>query len=173
MDDGHPTNQYVITIALKSCDQPCARSRGGRAQGRSNLFHRCRAICPHGPIDVRALDCDFLVWSAYKCFGPHLGILYGKYDLLNQLTAYKVRPAGDFPSYKFETGTQSFEGIAGTLGALEYLQWVGEMFGAEFGAPYGNFKGRQFTLKKTMAAIRKYELNLSRTLIVPFSKLGG
>jgi len=52
---------------------------------------------PHGVIDVQALDCDFLVASAYKFFGPHIGIMYGKYDLLNSLDAYKVRPAPDEP----------------------------------------------------------------------------
>jgi cysteine desulfurase family protein (TIGR01976 family) len=51
----------------------------------------------HGPIDVQALDCDFLVTSAYKFFGTHAGILYGRYDLLNELFAYKVRPAADYP----------------------------------------------------------------------------
>ncbi|HEY4720576.1 MAG TPA: cysteine desulfurase-like protein, partial [Anaerolineae bacterium] len=68
---------------------------------------------PHGSIDVQALGCDFLVCSAYKFFGPHVGILYGKLDLLDRLVAYKVRPADDRPPYKFETGTQNHEGIAG------------------------------------------------------------
>ncbi len=145
------------------------------------IAHKAGAICfidavqyaPHGPIDVRALDCDFLVWSAYKCFGPHLGILYGKYDLLCELPAYKVRPAEDIPPYKFETGTQSFEAIAGTLGALEYLQWVGETFGPELTGQYPNFKGRRLTLKKAMAAIRKYEMNLSHALIEGLSSFSG
>ena len=76
---------------------------------------------PHGPIDVQALDCDFLVCSAYKFFGPHVGVLYGKHDLLDRLPAYKVRPADPRPPHKFETGTQNHEGIAGTLAAVEYL----------------------------------------------------
>ncbi len=80
----------------------------------------------HGPIDVQALECDFLVTSAYKFFGPHAGILYGRYDLLESLFAYKVRPAPNTPPGKFETGTQNHEGIAGVLGALEYLEWLGE-----------------------------------------------
>lgn len=84
---------------------------------------------PHGPIDVQRLGCDFLVCSAYKFFGPHLGALYGRYDLLNSLRAYKVRPAHDAPPHKFETGTNNHEGIAGLLGALEYLEWVGKQFG--------------------------------------------
>ena len=88
---------------------------------------------PHGLIDVQDIDCDFLVCSAYKFFGPHAGILYGKYELLAELFPYKVRPAPDEPPGKFETGTGNFECIAGILGALEYLQWVGETFGGEEG----------------------------------------
>ena len=72
---------------------------------------------PHGPVDVQALDCDFLAASAYKFFGPHTGIMYGKYDLLNDLVAYKVRPAPDLPPGKWETGTQSFESLAGVTAA--------------------------------------------------------
>ena len=77
---------------------------------------------PHGPIDVQDIGCDFLVCSSYKFFGPHAGALYGKYDLLNELKAYKVRPASNELPYKFETGTQNHEGIAGVLGALEYFE---------------------------------------------------
>src|SRR3990170_3147365 len=86
---------------------------------------------PHGPIDVVDLDCDLLACSAYKFFGPHVGTLYGKYDLLDRLPAYKVRPAGDQPPDKFETGTQNHEGIAGTLGAMRYFEWLGETVGSE------------------------------------------
>jgi cysteine desulfurase family protein (TIGR01976 family) len=68
---------------------------------------------PHGPIDVQALGCDFLVCSVYKFFGPHVGVLWGRYDLLDRLPAYKVRPAGDAPPDKFEVGTQNHEGMAG------------------------------------------------------------
>jgi cysteine desulfurase family protein (TIGR01976 family) len=84
---------------------------------------------PHGPIDVQAIGCDFLVCSSYKFFGPHAGALYGRYDLLNELKAYKVRPATNNLPGKFETGTQNHEGIAGVLGALEYFEWLGNQFG--------------------------------------------
>ena len=76
---------------------------------------------PHGPIDVQALGADFLACSAYKFFGPHVGVLYGRLDLLERLQAYKVRPAGNHAPDKFETGTLNHEGIAGTLAAVEYL----------------------------------------------------
>jgi len=143
------------------------------------IAHSVGALCyidavqyaPHGPIDVQALDCDFLACSAYKFFGPHLGILYGKYQLLEQLTAYKVRPSGKLPPDKFETGTQSFEAIAGTLGAVEYLQWIGETFGAELAPVFGSFSGRRKVLKQAMEVIRRDETALSKALIEGLSSV--
>ena len=128
---------------------------------------------PHGPIDVRDLGCDFLVCSSYKFFGPHAGVLYGRLDLLDELPAYKVRPASDRPPYKFETGTQNHEGIAGILGAIEYLEWLGGHFGAEGDWREAGFSGRALTLKKTMTAIRSYEFELSRLLIETIQALPG
>ena len=89
------------------------------------------AFAPHGPIDVVDLDTDFLACSAYKWFGPHVGVLYGKADILESLPAYKVRPAHD----RFETGTPNYEGIAGTLAATDYLRDVGRSYGDVAGAP--------------------------------------
>ncbi len=146
------------------------------------LAHRVGALCfidavqhaPHKPIDVQALDCDFLACSAYKFFGPHTGILYGKYALLDQLKAYKVRPAGNLPPDKFETGTQSFESIAGVLGVLEYIAWLGTTFGSEFAAQYQErFSGRQLALKQGMAAIEAYELGLNKALLEGLSTVPG
>jgi cysteine desulfurase family protein (TIGR01976 family) len=121
---------------------------------------------PHGPIDVQRLGCDFLVCSSYKFFGPHMGVLYGKYDLLDQLTAYKVRPAPADPPGKFETGTGNFEGMCGVLGALEYIEWVGETYGAEQAERYeADYTGRRLSFKKGMSGIRSYEFELSRALL--------
>jgi cysteine desulfurase family protein (TIGR01976 family) len=121
---------------------------------------------PHGPIDVQRLGCDFLVCSSYKFFGPHMGILYGRYDLLDRLTAYKVRPAPKDPPGKFESGTGNFEGMCGVLGALEYIEWVGETFGAEHAERYSaDYSGRRLSFKLGMSAIRSYEYELSRNLL--------
>lgn len=135
---------------------------------------------PHGPIDVQEIACDFLVCSSYKFFGPHAGVLYGKYDLLNELKAYRVRPAGNELPYKFETGTQNHEGIAGVLGALEYIEWLGTEFGAEQGSAWkaAGFSGRPLELKKGMSAMQAYETELSRELIgiiesVPRARVHG
>ncbi len=128
---------------------------------------------PHGPIDVQKLDCDFLVSSAYKFFGPHAGILYGKHDLLEKLFAYKVRPATNKLPGKFETGTQNHEGIAGVLGAIEYFEWVGKQFGSEFAGDLDSYQGRRLELKKGMAAIHAYELELGRALLSALTSIPG
>ena len=130
---------------------------------------------PHGPIDVREIGCDFLVCSSYKFFGPHAGILYGKYDLLEELKAYKVRPASDELPYKFETGTQNHEGIAGVLGTLEYFEWLAGQFGGEQGSTGKDkgYSGRRLTLKQAMSTIRAYEYELSRALMSAIESIPG
>jgi cysteine desulfurase family protein (TIGR01976 family) len=122
-------------------------------------------FAPHGPIDVQALGCDFLVCSAYKFFGPHLGALYGRHELLASLPAYKARPAGDAPPDKFETGTLSFEALAGATAAVDYLASVGRRHGTECRAALPGFAGRRLDLKVGMAAIRTYERGLCHRLV--------
>ena len=122
---------------------------------------------PHGPVDVRALGADFLVTSAYKWFGPHLGALYGRADVLDALPAYKVRPAHD----RFQTGTQNFEGIAGTLAAVDYLRSVGRRYG-EVAADAGE-GGRRAEILAAMRAIQDYELTLAARLIRGLTALRG
>ncbi len=130
---------------------------------------------PHGPIDVQKLGCDFLVSSAYKFFGPHAGILYGRRELLEDLFAYKVRPATNQLPGKFETGTQNHEGIAGVLGAIEYFEWVGREYGSEHieGLAEAGYTGRRLGLKKALTAIRAYEFELSRALLSALQSIPG
>jgi cysteine desulfurase family protein (TIGR01976 family) len=130
-------------------------------------------FAPHGAIDVQRLDCDFLVSSAYKFFGTHVGILYGKHSLLENLFAYKVRPATNGLPGKFETGTQNHEGIAGVLGAIEYFEWVGREFGGEHAEGLREYSGRTLELKKAMAAIHSYESELNRALLTTLQAVPG
>jgi cysteine desulfurase family protein (TIGR01976 family) len=130
---------------------------------------------PHGPIDVQDLGVDFLVCSSYKFFGPHAGALYGRHELLEELKAYKVRPATNSLPGKWETGTQNHEGIAGVLGALEYLEWLGKTFGSEQeeGLRERGYTGRRLELKKAMTALRAYEFELSRKLLQTLERIPG
>ena len=129
----------------------------------------------HGPIDVQKLDCDFLVSSSYKWFGPHAGILYGKRALLEELVAYKVRPASNHLPSKFETGTQNHEGIAGVLGAVEYFEWLGQEFGGEYASELAQagYTGRGLELKKGLTALRAGELELNRALLAALQAVPG
>ena len=130
---------------------------------------------PHGPIDVQDLGCDFLVCSSYKFFGPHAAALYGKFDLLSELKSYKVRPASNELPYKFETGTQNHEGIAGVLGALEYFEWIGNQFGGEQAEAWkeAGFSGRRLIFKQAMSALKADEFELSRALIETIQSVKG
>ena len=128
---------------------------------------------PHGPTDVQDIGCDFLACSPYKFFGPHQGVLWGKAELLEKLEAYKVRPAENTAPGKFETGTQLHEGQAGTLGVLEYLEWLGETMGAEYLANFPEFSGRRKKLHAAMLAIQDYEQTLSSRLIEGLQNLAG
>ena len=95
-----------------------------------------------------------------------MGKLYGHYDLLDSLTAYKVRPAPKDPPGKFETGTGNFEGMCGVLGVLEYIEWVGETFGAEQAEHYaGEYAGRRLRFKLWMSAIRSYKFEFSHPVL--------
>ncbi|HEU5086981.1 MAG TPA: aminotransferase class V-fold PLP-dependent enzyme, partial [Roseiflexaceae bacterium] len=89
---------------------------------------------PHGPIDVRELDADFLACSPYKFFAPHAGTLYGKREHLLRLHPYKVRPASDELPGRWMTGTQSHETMAGVTAAIEYLAELGRKLGDRAGA---------------------------------------
>lgn len=134
-----------------------------------NLAHQAGALvyvdavhyAPHGPIDVQALDCDFLAASAYKFFGPHTGAMYGKYELLDMLEAYKVRPAPQAPPGKWETGTQSFESLAGVRAAVDYLEDIGRQNGGPVGGEDDGTGGRRSRLKQAMRTIKRYEESLS------------
>lgn len=113
---------------------------------------------PHALVDVRHFGCDFLACSAYKFFGPHLGIMWGRRDLLESLAAYKVRPASNELPEKWMTGTQSHESIAGALAAVEYLAAVGRDLSPES-------QDRRGALAAAFAGIRAYESELTEHLL--------
>ena len=95
--------------------------------------------------------------------------------MLNDLKAYKVRPAANALPYKFETGTQNHEGIAGLLGTLEYFEWLGSEFGGEYANLWkdAGFSGRRLLYKQAMSAIREYEFELSSALIGAIESVPG
>jgi cysteine desulfurase family protein (TIGR01976 family) len=126
---------------------------------------------PHGLIDVKALDCDFLVCSPYKFFGPHMGTLYGKREHLEKFRPYKVRPATNTPPESWETGTQVQELIAGIAAAVEYLEQVGRHCDSRV-------ESRREALRAAYAATHRYEQSLLTRLIdglksIPSARIFG
>jgi cysteine desulfurase family protein (TIGR01976 family) len=119
---------------------------------------------PHMVTDVQQLGCDMLVCSAYKFFGPHQGLLWGKRAVLEQLEAYRVRPAPAELPWSFEPGTQSHEGMAGTAAAIDYLASL---------AGDGTVGDRRERLKSAMSSVLEYEKTLSRRLIEGLQEIPG
>jgi cysteine desulfurase family protein (TIGR01976 family) len=132
----------------------------------AQLFVDAVHFAPHRLIDVADWDCDYLVCSAYKFFGPHQGILWGRSDLLAELPAYRIRAAPDTLPARYMTGTPCGEGIAGTLEAVCYLADLGrEIAGARLGL--------RAAIRAAFAAIERYEGSLCRQLLGGIAALPG
>jgi cysteine desulfurase family protein (TIGR01976 family) len=121
---------------------------------------------PHGLIDVKALDCDFLVCSPYKFFGPHMGTLYGKREHLQRFKPYKVRPATDAIPDCWETGTQVQELIAGIAAAVEYIADLGSHCDP-------SAKSRREALRAAYRATVPYERTLLTKLLEALQSIPG
>lgn len=128
---------------------------------------------PHVPLDVQELGCDFLLCSAYKFYGPHVGILWGRQELLAQLPVDKVRPAKDLPPWRWETGTASFETIAGLGATLNYLERLGREHGAPFAAQHAQLSGRRLHFRTAMEALAAHERDLCLALIETLQRIPG
>ena len=124
-------------------------------------------FAPHGLIDVQALGCDFLVCSSYKFFGPHLGVLWGREEILGELYAYKCRCSSNELPERFELGTPQTELLAGLGACVGYLEWLGELAGGAAPA-----SGRA-AIEAAYAAVRDYEGALARDLIAGIADIGG
>jgi cysteine desulfurase family protein (TIGR01976 family) len=123
---------------------------------------------PHLPIDVATLRADFLTCSPYKFFAPHLGVLWGRRDLLERLPAYRTRPAGEALPGKWEPGSQPHELLAGLLVTFNYLGQLGRAYGGA-----SSQDGRRVTLRAAMSAIREYERDLTGPLLEGLASVPG
>lgn len=127
-------------------------------------YHIVDAVqsAPHVPIDVQAIGCDFLLCSSYKFYGPHLGIMWGRKALLEELPAYKVRPSKDKAPNRWENGTPSYETFNALSACLDYWEMLGEKFGD---ADLPQYEGRRLKMKQAMIAVQEYERGLVSRLI--------
>lgn len=137
------------------------------SNGKALVYVDAVQFAPHGVMDVQDIGCDFLVCSAYKFYGPHYGLLWGKRELLEKLNAYKVRAATDELPSKFVTGTTNREELAGIMGAVEYYAWLGQNYG---GASDPKLTRRQRIVAGTQAMLR-HDHDLAERLIDGLSQV--
>lgn len=158
-----------LTGTLNDVTAICARAREAGALTWIDAVQSA----PHVATDVQAIGCDFLVCSAYKFFGPHQGILWGRDELLRSLVPYKVRPAADTPPGNFETGTQSHEGMAGTTAAIDYFAWIGETMADVPDNVLQGLSGRRRHVRAALRCLFDYEKQLSSILIAGLRSING
>ena len=139
----------------------CRRAREVGAFSFLDAVH----YAPHALMDVADWNCDFLACSAYKFFGPHVGLMYGRRQLLEQIQPYKLRPASDELPGRWMTGTQNHECVAGTLAAIDYLARIGR------DATGSADLTRRDALIAALEAIRNYEQDLLKQLLKGLAQL--
>lgn len=150
-----------LTGTINDIKSMCGKARDAGAWS----FVDAVQFAPHVLPDVQDIGCDFFTCSAYKFFGPHQGVLWARTAVYEELEPYKVRPAPAELPWRFETGTQSHEGMAGTGAAVDYFAGVG---GEQAGA-----SGRRKKLECAFAAMFGYEKELMRQLISGLDSIPG
>ncbi len=125
----------------------------------------------HGAINVKNIDTDYLFCSAYKFFGPHVGVLYAKKNQMENLRTMKVQAQEDKAPYKFETGTLNHEGIAGAAEAVEFISDIGLKTGNQFSDITSNLEGRRKNIMAGMLFIEEYERPLSESFTKELKKV--
>ena len=124
-------------------------------------------FAPHSLIDVEDIGCDFLLCSPYKFFGPHQGILWGKRSRMEELPVAKLRVSTEEVPFRWMTGTQSHEGMAGTKAAIDHIAWIGREVSGNEGL------GRREALKVAYTAIEEHERQLCLRMIQGLTEIDG
>ncbi len=158
-----------LTGTLNDVAAICAKAR---AAGAMSFIDGVQSA-PHVATDVQTMGCDFFVCSAYKFFGPHQGILWGRREVLEKLEPYKVRPAPAELPWCFETGTQSHEGIAGIGATVDYFAAIGASMAGEQMSSWSQFSGRRQQVHAAMDLMFNYEKLLAEHLIEGLTNISG
>ena len=158
-----------LTGTINDVEAICARAREAGALS----FVDAVQSAPHIPTDVQQIGCDYFVCSAYKFFGPHQGILWGRRESLEQLEPYKVRPAPEALPWCFETGTQSHEGMVGTAAAVDYFAELGDTMASEYMQNWSHFSGRRQSVHAALEMLFDYEKLLAERLLDGLASIDG
>ncbi|HEY6388414.1 MAG TPA: cysteine desulfurase-like protein, partial [Candidatus Acidoferrum sp.] len=137
----------------------------------AEVFLDCVHYGPHGPMDVQAFDCDYLVCSGYKIFGPHMGFLWGRRKLLQKLPTFREEFIPDEPPGKIEAGTFIYENVAGMDAAISYLESLGKR--PQAAVDGANKDSKRANLARAMQSIRAYEESLSLEMLQVLNNCGA
>jgi cysteine desulfurase family protein (TIGR01976 family) len=160
----------VASHALGSIVDVAAVARLAHAAGAEVVLD-CVHYAPHAPVDVQAFDCDYLVCSGYKIFGPHMGFLWGRFELLQALPTFREDFIPDVPPGKIEAGTFVYENVAGMGAAVSYLEDLGA---GDWDRGEGKtFQSRRAALVRAMTSIRAYEAVLSFAMLEALRSAGA
>jgi cysteine desulfurase family protein (TIGR01976 family) len=152
----------VASNALGSIVDVAAAAKIAHRAG-AEIFLDCVHYAPHGQMDVQAFDCDYLVCSGYKIFGPHMGFLWGRRELLQKLPTFREDFIPDEPPGKIEAGTFIYENVAGMDAAVSYLESLGKP--AQVSGDHAKKNARRENLARAMQNIRAYEESLSLEML--------
>jgi cysteine desulfurase family protein (TIGR01976 family) len=155
----------VVSHALGSRVDVTRAAQAVHAVG-AELFLDCVHFGPHAPIDVQAWDCDYLVCSGYKAFAPHMGFLWGKYEVLDRLPTFREEFIPDAPPHKIEAGTFIYENVAGMAAAVDYIEALGAELTPEAATPRAR-------ILAAMTGIETYEQDLSRAMLTALRGAGA
>jgi cysteine desulfurase family protein (TIGR01976 family) len=158
-----------LTGTINNVKAVCAKAR---AAGAMSFIDGVQSA-PHIATDVTDIGCDFFICSAYKFFGPHQGILWGRRELLEQLEPYKVRPAPSSIPGCFETGTQSHEGFAGISATVDYFASIGASMGGVDAGEASAASGRRAEIRTAMNLLFAYEEQLATHLVAGLQSIDG
>ncbi len=137
----------------------------------AEIFLDCVHYGPHGQMDVQAFDCDYLVCSGYKIFGPHMGFLWGRQELLQKLPTFREEFIPDEPPGKIEAGTFIYENVAGMDAAISYLESLGKR--EQSGGEGARKDSKRANLARAMKCIRAYEESLSLEMLQVLRECGA
>lgn len=160
----------VTSNAIGSIVDVAGAAKLAHAVG-AEIFLDCVHFGPHGPIDVQAFDCDYLVCSGYKIFSPHMGFLWGRRELLKSLPTFREDFIPDEPPGKIEAGTFIYENVAGMDAAVRYLETLGASLPVN--SKPGSVNSRRSNVANALTAVRAYEGWLSLELLRVLKESGA
>jgi len=169
------TKVVTVTAASNALGTKSSLQKIGKLAKEVGAYFIVDAVhhIAHGPIDVKTLDCDFLVFSGYKLFGPHGSFLYGRKEAFESLEPYKVAPAHENIPFKWEWGTKDQAKFAAIRGVMDHLEWLADQVWDKYRGKLTEYSGRKRSLKVVMDAIEKYETELAKAVLVGFDGVKG